>query len=386
MRRKKIFRFFDRYIGIPLVLFLGLLTRRKRRLPIENIKNILVIKLAAIGDAILLIPMIRKLKSSFPDSDITFMCSDINLAVIKKISYVDKIINCKVYDFIKNPFSFIKFIRELRRTRYDVIIDAGQWERVNSIITVFANKDYSIGFRTKKQLKHVVNDAVVEHSKTKHELENFMDLLIPLGIVPLTGMYDYDDLQLEFFLDENHRNFRDKFWKEHSLEDKIVICFHPGCGENGKPREWGAENYLETGLKLINWNDNIRIILTGTAFEKHFSDEIEKILKNYVINTAGKFTLDQTAAIVEKSRLMVCSNTGMLHIAACVGTQTIGLHGPTNPVKWGAYSKNAVMIQSDKYCSPCLYLGHDYGCNKPTCMRHITPDEVYIKIRNLLTK
>src|SRR5947209_19907767 len=110
MRRKKIFRFFDRFFGIPLVVFLALFTRKKRRLPIENIQNILFIKLAAIGDAILLIPTIRKLKNSFPNASITFMCSDINKSIIEKIPYVDRIINCRVYDF-KNPFKFISFVK-----------------------------------------------------------------------------------------------------------------------------------------------------------------------------------------------------------------------------------------------------------------------------------
>ena len=82
-----------------------------------------------------------------------------------------------------------------------------------------------------------------------------------------------------------------------------------------------------------------------------------KGIKDFAINTAGKCTLDQSAALVERALLMVCSNTGILHISTCVGTRTIGLHGPTNPVKWGAYSKKAVVIQSDKFCSPCLYLG-----------------------------
>jgi len=62
----------------------------------------------------------------------------------------------------------------------------------------------------------------------------------------------------------------------------------------------------------------------------------------------------------------------------------VGLHGPTNPVQWGAYNKKAITIQSSKYCSPCLYLGHDYGCNKPTCMKEITADEVYMEIRKAL--
>jgi ADP-heptose:LPS heptosyltransferase len=75
----------------------------------------------------------------------------------------------------------------------------------------------------------------------------------------------------------------------------------------------------------------------------------------------------------------------MLHIAGSVGTKTMGLHGPTNPVKWGSYAKNAVLIQSDKFCSPCLYLGHDYGCKRPDCMRYISVDDVFIYIRKALT-
>ena len=384
MRRKKIFRFFDRYLGIPVVILLALFTRKKRRLPIENIKNILFIKLAAIGDAILLIPTLRKLKQSFPDAVLTFMCSDINEAVIEKIPYVDKIINCRVYDFLKNPVNFVRFIKELRKTKYEVVIDAGQWERINSVITCFTKKDYSIGYKTEGQWKHVINDAVVEHSRTKHELENFMDLLLPLGLIPFGKKLEFDELQLEYFLTKEDRQFRDAFWIENHLEDKTVICLHPGCGENGKPREWKIENYIELGNKLHDFDKDIMFLITGTALEGELCNKLYNGIKDFAINTSGKYTLEQTAALVERAVLMVCSNTGILHISTCVGTRTIGLHGPTNPVKWGAYSPKAVVIQSDKFCSPCLYLGHDYGCSKPTCMLHITVDEVYMAARKAL--
>ncbi len=384
MRRKKIFRFFDRYLGIPIVILLALFTRKKRRLPIENIQNILFIKLAAIGDAILLIPTLRKLKQSFPDSKLTFMCSDINRVIIEKIPYVDNIINCHVYDFLKNPINFVRFVRQLRKVKYEVVIDAGQWERINSMIVCFTNRDYSIGFKTKGQWKHVINDAVVAHSRTKHELENFMDLLIPLGLIPVGRKLSFDILQLEYYLSIEDREFRDNFWKENNLEDKMVMCFHPGCGDNGKPREWKIENYIELAKRLHDFDENIRIIITGTKLEYDLCSILYEEIKDYAINTAGNYTLDRSAALVERAKLMVCSNTGILHISTCVGTKTIGLHGPTNPVKWGAYNKNAVVVQSDKFCSPCLYLGHDYGCSSPTCMLHITVDEVYMAVRKAL--
>jgi ADP-heptose:LPS heptosyltransferase len=371
-------------VGIPFIILLAVFSRKKRRLPIESIKNILFMKLAAIGDAILLIPTLRMLKQAFPRANITFMCSDINLAIIEKIPYVDNIINCRVYDFLKNPLNFIRFIKGLRKIKYEAIIDAGQWERINSIITCFARKDYSIGFKTKGQWKHVINDAVVEHSKERHELENFSDLLIPLGIISPGKKLSFDELQLEFFLTKEDREFRDRFWIENNLENKTVICFHPGCGENGKPREWDIQKYIQLAKRLHEYDENIIIVITGTKLERDLGKTLYEETCEFSILTSGEFTLEQTAAIVERAQLMVCSNTGILHISTCVGTRTIGLHGPTNPIKWGAYNKNAVVIQSDKFCSPCLYLGHDYGCNTPTCMLHITVDEVYLAIRKVL--
>ncbi len=210
-------------------------------------------------------------------------------------------------------------------------------------------------------------------------LENFLDLLSPVGI-----NITEQDKKLEYFLNEEDYKFAYDFWSEHSLENKIVICLHPGCGENGRPREWEVKNYIDLGKRLVNYDENVRILITGATHEEERCKEIERGIGHHVINTAGQYPLDNLVALVQKAKLIVCSNTGMLHIASCVGTKTMGLHGPTNPAKWGSYSKNAVLIQSDKFCSPCLYLGHDYGCQVPQCMAHISVDDVFIYIRKSL--
>lgn len=379
MKRRAIFRFFDKYAGIPIVVILALLTKRKRRLPIENIKKILIIKLAAIGDSILIIPFLRTLKKNFPSSEITFICSQINLSVIKKIPYVDTIIDCNVHSFLKNPWLFFKFIKDLRSVKYDVIIDAGQWERINAIFTFLAKSEYTVGFKTEKQFKHFGYDSVIPHLRDKHELENFLDLLIPLGI-----NISEEDKKLEYFLNNEDYKFAERFWTEHDFENRTVICLHPGCGENGLPREWAVQNYIDLGKRLVNYDDNLRILITGAVHEMERCKMIAEGISKNVINTAGQFELNNVVALVQKVRLIVCSNTGMLHIASCVGTKTMGLHGPTNPAKWGSYNKNSVLIQSDKFCSPCLYLGHDYGCQMPQCMAHISVDDVFIYIRKAL--
>lgn len=379
MQRKSIYRFFDRYIGIPILAILSLFFKRKKRLPVENIKTILIIKFAAIGDIILMVPMLRLLKKNYPDSKITFVCSDINYGMVKRVKYVDEIINYNIHSAIAKPLNFLKFLKNIRKNTYDLIIDAEQWSRINAILTVFLKKKYLIGFKFDKQYKHFYYDAVSIHSKNRHEVENFLSLLEIIGINA-----EDDEKELEFNISDEFIAFAEEFWIEKNLKDKYVICMQPGSGTNGYAREWNDENYINLGKRLKSKFENVVILLTGLKSDFERCENIIKSIGENAINISGKYNMDKDLAIVKKSYLMICGNTGILHLAASVKTQTIGLHGPNNPVLWGAYGKNAVVVQSDIYCSPCLYLGHDFGCKKPVCMDRILVEDVYQKVVEIM--
>jgi len=385
MDRKSVFRKNDKYAGIPLLAFLTILLKRKRKFPAFDIRKILVIKFAAIGDSIMLIPMLRTLRRAYPEAEITFLCSDINVSIIKKIPYIDNYIVENIHSFLKNPLFFFRLVLNLRKYRYSVIIDTEQWSRFSAILISLLKYNFTVGFKTEGQYKHFIFDRVIEHSRSRHELETFIDLLIPL-FVPIYP----SDYVLEYFLTEQNEKVADRFFDENDLKGKTVIAFHPGCGGKGQPREWEIENYIALGKRLIGFDSEVIILISGAPHEKVKCSELESGLRNLnrdsdkIINIAGKYSLDDVVAIIKRVTLVVCSNTGILHLASCVGTKTMGLHGPTNPQKWGAYSPNTVLIQSDKYCSPCLYLGHDYGCKSPTCMTHISVDDVFIHIRKAL--
>jgi len=374
MKRKRIYRYFDKYLGIPIVFLMRPFFRGKTTLP-KTISRIMFIKFAAIGDVILLTPTIKLLKKKLPDAKIYFISSEINYSIVKKIKYVDKIININVYKFLINPFAFFKFIFFLRRIHIDVVIDVEQWSRINVILTAFMRTDYSIGFKMENQYKHYLYSKYIEHSRTTHEVENFLALLSPLGIKP-----EQDDLKLEFDLSDEELKEADEFWGKYKLNEYYVVCFQPSTGISGYAREWGDDNYSELGRRLVSRFSNLRILLTGSKDDFERCEVIRQNIGMNVINIAGKNKLGTDVAIVKKADLMICGNTGILHMAASVGTKTIGLHGPNNPDTWGAYDKNAISILSDIYCSPCLYIGHDFGCNAPECMKRIKVDDVYIKV------
>ncbi|CAN5652366.1 glycosyltransferase family 9 protein [soil metagenome] len=362
-----------------MMLFLTLFLKRKRSIPTGKISKILFVKLAAIGDTVLLIPTVRTLKKTFPEAEITFVCTPVNYSIVKNIPYVDKVININVHSFIKNIFSFFKFLKEYRSIEYDISIDGGQWERMSALMAVLSRSKYYIGFKTKGQYKHFLYDSIILHSPDTHETENFLELLEPLNIKVTS-----EDKKLEYFLSGDDFKFAEDFWIKNDLFGKNVIAFHPGCGVDGKAKEWDPDNFVELGKRLLKNDQNYRFIITGTEVEWVLNESISKAIGNKAINLAGKATVSQAIAILKKSDAVICPNTGILHMAASVNSRIIALHGPSNTLKWGPYNDRSVVVQSDKFCSPCTYIGKDFGCKVPTCMSHITVDDVYFEVRKAI--
>ena len=73
-----------------------------------------------------------------------------------------------------------------------------------------------------------------------------------------------------------------------------------------------------------------------------------------------------------------------MHLGCAVGIPVVALHGPTNPVKWGPWSKKSMVISSQRNCSPCLSLGFEYGCNNNACMSDISVQQVFDAVNTVL--
>ena len=200
----------------------------------------------------------------------------------------------------------------------------------------------------------------------------------PLGIFP-----DEEDKHLEYYLTDEEVEIADKFWRENNLENRTVICLHPSVGNSGTFREWGDDNFVMLALRILKDFPKVKFLITGGKEDSQRCEKIAEKLNGSAMSIAGKY---KDLGIIKKSGMIVCVNTGIMHLAACLGVKTIALHGPNNPTLWGPYDKNSVVVQSDIYCSPCLYMGHEFGCNKPVCMQRIKVDDVYAKMYNLLKK
>ena len=348
-------RMIDTYIG-NLILFL--LPQNKK---LNNGKNILIIRLWTLGESLLTLPMIKKLKEE--GYNINILVTDRSKSVFENVNFIDDIIN------LKNIFSIIKNLN-----KYDIAIDTEPYLKISSIISWWLSK-FSIGWDNRKysiNLKY--NDKI-------HTVNNFCRLIEPLNI-----KYEPKELIPLNYKNENKIKVNDLI-KDIKNQNKKIIGIHAGMAESSPWRSW--KNFPEL---INNLNEKYNIILTGSNEEKKINKSIILTLNNInnISDFSGNTNLLDLSYLLTQIDLFISNDTGPMHLSAAMKCKTIGLFGPNLPERFGLYGENNISIYEGKKlgCSPCINVHKGSFPNCPIngkCMDLIKVNDVLKKIEEALS-
>lgn len=339
----------DRYAGIPMVCMQSML-RRKRTLP-SRIRSIGLFKEACIGDTILLAGLIPDLRKAYPGVRVTLFVGPTNKGVAALID-ADERVELPV----TSPFRCAKL---MRRHPVDVLLDFGQWPRINAVYSWLSSAAYTIGFSTAGQHRHYGYDAVVEHRSDRHELENFQALLAPLGV-------------------ESKRVPTISVEGDAPVDGTYVVC-HPWPGGTlSEVREWPQERWVELMCRFRS--EGKRVLVTGGPADRERSEALARLCADDGVEVrAGKDGLSEVASILRRAACVVSVNTGIMHLAAAVGAPTLGLNGPTAEHRWGPVGAKVDSVSVPLPYGGYLNLGFEYEGRPRDCMERIGVDEVWEK-------
>ncbi len=380
MRGKKILKMMDLIIGTAVILILSLFWRRHRfELP-KKPKRILIIKLVALGDTLLLIPTLRALRKTFSDVHITFIGTAINEQLVQLFpQYIDEIKRFEVYQSLKHPLYFIRFIRELRKNAPDIVFDFEQWSFITPILSGLSGGRITIGFKIPGRLRHLLYSRSYARQSNIHESQNFLRLLSIYGLEKYTN-----DLELPV----NNSNVQ---WIKQALSSggwestQKIVVIHPGCGAHGFPREWPLESYHNLCMCLQESNNKLFFVFTGYGVEERLTNRLASSFSNSSVQLT-ELNLTALVALLSIADLVVSGNNGIMHLAAALKRPQVALHGPTNSIKWGPLNPRAVVIKSSCPGCPCLDLGFEYHRTDGYCMAQITMEEVLQVSKELLNE
>ncbi len=346
---------FDRIFGTLLVKIMSAPIAEKEL----RSHSFLIFRPGGIGDAVMLIPAINALKKKFPDIPITVLAEKRNASAFKLCPYINNVLH---YD---KPKELLKVLRG----NYDVVIDTEQWHRLSAVVAKLAGAHVSIGYATNERKKLFTHP--VSYSHNDYESESFLNLLTPLGIT-------VTDQILTPFLVVPEASGIKAVTLLGSLACRPFVTIFPGASIT--ERRWGADRFAAVAERLNA--KGIALVVAGGNGDRA---DGEKIINGICgLNLAGKTSLVETAAIIEKSSVLLSGDSGILHIGVGLGRPTVSLFGPGIAKKWAPRGDMHIVLNKRLPCSPCTKFGYTPKCRiNARCMSEIRVEEVIAAVLRL---
>jgi heptosyltransferase-2 len=366
------YEYFSEILG-ELYFRLGvrLIPENRYELDSGGVKRIYIFGTSGIGNLIMLTPMIRTLRAGIPDAKITVIVLPNGAKnVLEGSPLVDNVI------VMDNKQIF----KEMRQDFPDLTIAATHKGFMRAKEAFRTGAFFRLGFRydhkEKKDTSFLFTQAVT-HDETKHEVEQGLELIRPLGFHEIRELYMH--------VEDSDREFADKLLSESGIrEGELLFGFYTGLDpSNPKGRCWNLDRFAELGDRIVA-KYGCKIAVVGGTGETPTAEKLAELMKNKPVILTGKTTLRQVAAIAEKCRMFISSDGGPMHIAAAMGAPVVGIFGPTDWVSHAPYGKKCLVVKSDYPCSPC-HKPHGEGvkCDHLSCLDAISVDIVMETVERL---
>jgi len=343
-------------------------------------KRILVIKLSALGDLILISPSLRLLRKSFPKATITLLVDERFYEVALQLPYVDEVIVTHRKKQKQKIRRFFKLLGKLRTKRFDLSIDFQNIPKTH-LLAAWGGIPKRYGYRrgTCGWLLTSGQDYFKESiSPVRHQFRLLNRLGVGMGFV---------DESLELKASETARAQVDELLEgvmKKSWEGELSIGFALSASQKWVSKNWDLSSFQQLA-KMILDQYPAKIFLIGTSGEEKKGREFEAgFEKGQIVNLAGKTSLGNLMEVIRRLDLLIGADSAPLHIAGAYQVPLIGLFGPTDHRRHEPPGEKKKIVQKKVPCGPCYEKRCPIGTHD--CMKLITPEEVFQEARVFLSE
>ena len=367
------------YLTLRNFIFGGLCpftkTYTKEDLSDANIKDILVIRLDRIGDMVMTTPIFRALKEKWPDAQITVLVNPVNKNIVINNPFIDCILIYDRENKHKSLNNRLSFFKGIRKSEFDLVIDPYlDYELNTSFITRIVGSKYRLGFEFAGReffynIRYASNTFSVSTDK-KHMIDYNLGLIGCIGVKA-------NKKQPEIFLGADEKENASRILEKVGVNpENRIIGIHPGG--NYESQRWPIERFAAVSDHLIT-NYHANVLLFGSQDERHLISEFrDSADKNPII--LDNLNLREFISVLSHCNLLLCNNSGPLHISTALNIPTVSTMGPTVPFHWWPRGDNHIVLRKDLDCSPCK----KGICETHECMELISTDEFLAAVTSQL--
>lgn len=338
-------------------------------------KNILIVKLSAIGDIVHALPVASALKRHLPACRITWVVEKAAYELVAGHPYIDEVILFDKPKF-KSFFGLLRhapgFILALRKRRFDVALDLQGLLKSALIAWLSGAARRFVYENSREGSDRFATRVVGRHAAGGHVTERYLDLVRQLCADFPSGEADY---AIELSEDEKIAAYRIARHAGLDVEQRYAALI---LGANWPNKIWPQEHFAALADQL--YDRGVIPVVVGGPADSQLAAMVIAQMKIPAIDLTGKTTLKQLAAILQKATVAVGGDTGPMHLAAAMKTLTIALMGPTDEGRNGPYGHTAIITPRE--CAGCW----QRRCPKTLdCLAAISPERVAFEIMRMLT-
>ncbi len=302
-----------------------------------------------LGDAVMALPAVRNLKTAVGAEPLTVAAPEKLAALWEACPFVDQVVP------LPQPKNLWAVARVLREGKY-----ASAVLLPNSLRA--AGEAFAAGIPHRAGYARGGRGLLLTHSipvpprnpVRLHQRFYYLDLVTALG-----GPSD-----------ETFPALRGPKMEAASSDKRGVLAVCPGA-EYGPAKRWPVESFV-AAARLLSEKRGLRVVLFGAPNDAPVAEQFLAQLPE-AENRVGKTSLAEFMAGLAGAKLVLCNDSGAMHVAAALGRPTVAIFGSTEPQLTGPLGPRAAVLRHHVPCSPCFLreCPIDFGC-----MKGITPEMV----------
>ena len=365
--------------------------------------RILLIKPSALGDVVHTIPVLVKLRARYPGARIDWLITPENAEIVRCHPALSNVVLFARRDFSKPGrrwralLAFFGLLKQIRRTKYDLVIDMHGQVR-SAFFALVSGARVRIGFdrpikreltvSAEHDLKNVPNHGwrgaregswiAYTHRISIPTLDvHAIDRYLWVG--SLLG-FDDEPPDLAIHLSPETIHTVERLLEEHGVPaGKPLVVLVPGT--IWETKHWTIEGFAGVAREFLR--QGFAVALAGTKRDETRCRQIAAAAAG-TINLCGKTTPADLAALIRRAEVAVTNDSGSMHVAASLGKPMVSVFGPTNPVHIGPYQRPESVVRVDLPCSPCNYRRLSQCPFDHACMKQVTPAMVVERVRKIV--
>jgi ADP-heptose:LPS heptosyltransferase len=362
------------------------LRRGRRELMALDPRHILVGLLCPIGDTLFATPALAAMRRRFPRARITALVYRSNAGILSNNPDVDDRILAAPGEQQPGVLRFARGVDAIKRSEYDLMVN---FSPAASFVGLLAGVQDQVHLRMPPHWWLVGGHSPAYRGR--HAVDQYLRVVRPL----LQRNVSDEQRQPRVYLSAKERSAARRILREcgRTPADLLVAMHVGGEGFRGRKR-WSTERFAEVGRHLVE-TFGAHVLLLGGPTDLPLSEAVAQAMPASATILAGRTSLMETAALIERSALFIGNDSCPLHIAAAVGTPAVGIFGPSNveqfrPIGRPGYAHQ--VVHSNLPCSPCFhFVGNDAPwvpnlCHSFACLKAIRTDEVIDAAAALLAR